>query len=220
MSLLSKIKQKCSLASEIIGTSYHKKLRGITVNRKNRRRLKNTGFSIISNDCTGAVMCHDLGVRFNSPFVNLWLYPEDYLKYCENMDYYNACELAFDISEEGIDYPLGRLDDIKIYFMHYTSEQEAKEKWNERINKDSIYFLFNDRNGCTEEHIKRFSALPYKNKRMFVCKRAEGAEDLIFLPCFEGEASVGVMSDFCNALSAKRYFDKFDYVDWINGGEN
>lgn len=40
---------------------------------KMRRELKNHDFSILCNNCNGGVISHDLGLRFNSPTVNLFL---------------------------------------------------------------------------------------------------------------------------------------------------
>ena len=54
-------------------------LRKNIVMPKQRQRLKNTNFSVISSNCNGAVMCHDLGIQFNSPTVNLSMNAEDYL---------------------------------------------------------------------------------------------------------------------------------------------
>lgn len=43
-----------------------------------RFRLKNKDFSIISRNCIGGVMYHDLGLKCTSPTVNLFFYPDDF----------------------------------------------------------------------------------------------------------------------------------------------
>lgn len=51
--------------------------------------------------------------------------------------------------------------------MHYHSEQEAREKWErriQRINWDKLLVKFNDQNGCTETEVEKFMSLPFKNK--------------------------------------------------------
>ena len=48
------------------------------------RRLKNSGVTVFSSNCVGAVACHDLGMRFNSPTVNLFMKPADYLRFLGN----------------------------------------------------------------------------------------------------------------------------------------
>lgn len=67
-----------------------------------------------------------------------------------------SCKLDF-TSEEGIRYPVGLLDDLRIYFEHYKSESEAKAKWEEltnRINYSNLFVLFSDRDGCTESELR------------------------------------------------------------------
>ena len=127
-------------------TSENIRLREI-INNENRARLKNSDFSVISSNCNGAFILHDLGQRFNSPTVNLFLYPKDFIKLVKNLKYYMSLKLEF-IKEEGIEYPIGLLDDIKIYFMHYNSNEEAENKWEERkarINYDNIFIMMTAR---------------------------------------------------------------------------
>lgn len=50
------------------------------INTKNRERLDNKDFSLLSSNCLGGFILHDLGLRFNSPFINLWLKPGDFIK--------------------------------------------------------------------------------------------------------------------------------------------
>ena len=110
------------------------------INFFNRKKLKNKNFSLIASNCNGMFILKDLNIPYRSPFVNLWLYPKDFIKFLKHMDYYCHCELNF-IKEKNIDYPVGVLDDIVIYFQHYTSETEAYEKWNKRI-KTKVHLSF------------------------------------------------------------------------------
>lgn len=62
---------------------------------------------------------------------------------------------------------------VEIFFLHYKSEEEAKEKWDrrvKRVNRQKLLVKFNDQNGCTEEDIRTFDALPFKNKICFAVK--------------------------------------------------
>ena len=139
------------------------------INRFNQKKLKNKEFTLISSNCNGCLICHDLNVRFNSPFVNLYLDARDFIKYLKNMEHYNNCELSF-INKENIDYPVGMLDDIKLYFVHYESEEQARSKWIERskrINLENLFILMADRDGCTKDDLIEFDNLPYKNKIVF-----------------------------------------------------
>ena len=105
--------------------------RNMTINRRNRSRLNKTDISLVSSNCNGACILHELGLEFNSPFVNLWLKPSDFIKMCRNFNEYMQEELIF-TKEDGIKYPVGVLNDIRIYFQHYKSENEAKDKWESR----------------------------------------------------------------------------------------
>ena len=49
-----------------------------------RKKLRNRDFSLICNNCTGGVLLNILGMQFNSPFVNLWIEPEDYIVMLKN----------------------------------------------------------------------------------------------------------------------------------------
>lgn len=74
------------------------------------------------------------GYNLKSPFVNLWLRPKDFIKLLSSLREYMGYDLKF-TTEEGIEYPVGLLKDIKIYFQHYKTEEEAKAKWNERAKR-------------------------------------------------------------------------------------
>src|SRR5574344_129791 len=66
-----------------------------------KKKIRNKDFSLISINCNGTFLLHELGFRFNSPFINLWLMPQDFLKYCENIEHYRKASLRF-VKEAGI----------------------------------------------------------------------------------------------------------------------
>ena len=114
-----------------------------------RARLKNNNFSLIASNCNGGFIYKDLGVRFNSPFVNLFIKADDFIKLCKDLRGYLEEELVFvkefDYVYGNISYPTAYLKDVKIYFMHYTSEKDARDAWNRRkarIDWDNLYFIF------------------------------------------------------------------------------
>ena len=91
----------------------------------------------------------DLGIKHNSSFVNLFIKASDYVKMLANLKMYLEEEL-YSVSEEDsiygkVAYPTAYLGDVKIYFMHYSSEQEAREAWEcrkkELIGIIYTYFL-------------------------------------------------------------------------------
>lgn len=190
-------------------------------NKTNMEKLKNNDFSIIASNCNGAFILHDLGIRFNSPFVNLWLKPDDFIKFLSNIHYYLSCEMFF-VNESGISYPIGILDDISIYFQHYSTPEEAKKKWierSQRINFNNLFILFTDRDGCTYQNLSDFEALPYKNKVVFTHLPYPEFKSAYYIKGFEKKDCVGMCFKYKSIFSLKKYYDDFDYVDWFNQGK-
>lgn len=65
------------------------------INMCNRAKLRNMEMSILSSNCAGGVMSHDLGLPFRSQFVNLALRLKDFVKYLRDLDYYNSLDVIF-----------------------------------------------------------------------------------------------------------------------------
>ena len=183
-----------------------------------RARLHNKDFSLIASNCSGMFMLKDLNLPYKSPFVNLWLYPKDFIKFLKNISYYSECKLEF-IQMDNIKYPVGKLDDIHIFFQHYKTEEEAYDKWNKRIkriNKKNIYILMTDRDGCTEDDLREFDKLEYKNKKVFTHIEHPDISSAVYIPGFEKDESVGMCFQYAHKYSIKRRYDVFDYVSWFN----
>lgn len=191
------------------------------INWNNQRRLKNKDFSLFSSNCNGGCICHDLGLEFRSPFVNLCLNAKDYMKFLRTPKEYLRKPLEF-IEDTDKDYPVARLGDLTLHFMHYETAQEAEAAWTRRkarINWDNLFVLMTDKDGCTEETLRAFDALPYKNKAVFTHLPYPEIKSAIYIPGFEGESEVGNCDAFIKLSSGKKYFDAFDYVKWFNEGE-
>lgn len=156
----------------------------IKVTAKNRRKkILDTNFTIISNNCWGGLIYQSYGIEYKTPTIGLFFMADDYIKFIYNIREYTSEKLEFIEPEEtkyrdyfkehskfGL-YPIGKLKDIEIHFLHYKSKEEALEKWNRRVQKinwDRLLFKFNDQNLCTKDHIKKFSDLPEKNKICFI----------------------------------------------------
>lgn len=189
------------------------------INEKNRKKLTNTNFSLVASNCNGGFILHDLGMRFNSPFINLWIKPKDFIRILSDFREYMDAPLTF-VDEDGIDYPIGKLLDAKIYFMHYESEAEAETKWYERkqrIDHDNLFILFTDRDGCTYDDLLDFDKLPFNNKIVFTKKPYPDIQSAVYIKGFENQNSVGNCFDYMPKGLGKKYYDQFDYVSWFNG---
>lgn len=206
----------------ILNNKIKKVIRDIKINKPNIKKLKNRDFSVISSNCNGGIILNDLKQKFNSPTVNLFFNAVDYLKFLENMDYYLEQELK-PVKNTEETYPVGRIDDIIIHFMHYKNFESAKEKWNERLkrlNKDNLFIIMTDRDGCTYELIERFDKLPFINKVIFTHKEYKNIRSSFYIEGFENEGQVGELSKYKSKFSFNRYYDQFDYVEWFNGVNN
>lgn len=194
------------------------------IDERDRKRLteKIKTTSIISMNCTGGIISHNLGLQFLSPTVNLYMNAEDFIKFCENLSYYieiNKFEKCTDKNIIGDrTYPLAYLGDLTLYLVHYSSVEEAEKKWNERkqrINWDNIAIFNTDREGMTEELRNRFEKLPYR-KVMFVNKPDEKHASCYYLQGFESEDCVGIITDPVG-WKGMRPIDQFDYVNFLDG---
>lgn len=149
---------------------------------KNRIKLKNRNFTIISNNCWGGLISQKYGLPYRSPTCGLLILGDDYIKFCANLKYYLSKKLEFINFLEGkyyemfknMQFPVAKLGDIEIYFMHYQTEEEASEKWYrraKRINWDCIIYKISERETFTPENMSDFARLPFENKLIFASQK-------------------------------------------------
>ncbi len=102
-------------------------------------RLKNSRLSIISNNCWGGIVYRTLGLECLSPFKNLAVWDEDYIKLLKKLEYYMECEPRFDTMNVDIhskkEYPVLLLDDVRIQCNHDTEPEAAISNWLRRRDK-------------------------------------------------------------------------------------
>lgn len=183
--------------------------------RKLRKKLKSTDFSIISNNCWGSFIYQKYGLPYQSPTAGLFILGHDFVKLCRDWEKYFNSKLEFIPWESAsyhyallqeVPYPVARLDDIEIYFMHYHSEEEAAEKWYRRIkrvNPKHMIFKLSQREECSRKDIEDFVKLPLKHKVCFSYDEVQGS---IFVP--ELKNFVGDEMDIVN-----KYFDEITILN-------
>lgn len=186
-----------------------------------RNRFNNPDVTILSSNCLGGCIAHDLNLRFNSPTVNLWMTPKDFIRFCSDLRTYTQSELQF-IELEGFrggGYPVAKLNDVTIYFQHYHTEEEARTKWRERckrINFDNIRCIMSERDGCTEEELLSFSNLPFPTAAIVHAKQ-NNIPDCHVVRGFENEKEIGnIMVYRPDQYLGRKYYDDFDYVTFLN----
>ena len=175
-------------------------------------QLYSTDFSIISNNCWGGFIYQYFGLQYLSPTIGLFIPGNDFVKFCSKIKHYLSFELEFinwndcrlyPIIKDKKPYPIAKLDDIEIYFMHYSSVKEAEEKWNrrkKRINPNRILYKLSQREGCSKEDIEKFLSLNLNNKICFSYDKVEGA---ILVPELKGLVGdeMPIISKYYNVIN-------------------
>lgn len=134
--------------------------------------LLKSRLTIISNNCWAGITYHYLQIKFQSPFINMYIEDEEYLRMLGNLREYLAEPLIFCDKEinpiEKFEYPVFLLGDVKLHMNHYHSIEEGEEAWyerRERINWDNLFVMMYTQ---SKSIAKKFSELEYKKKICFV----------------------------------------------------
>ena len=173
---------------------------------ENYVQLKNSRISIISRTCLGGMLSRTLGLEYLSPFRNMNIGEEDYIKLLNNFEEYMKYDLVYSGEQlfnavQQIYCPVMNLNDIRIIFPHTKRASTAILEWNERkerINQSNLFVV----NITEREDIaKQFSEIPFEHKVCFTNFRSN-IPNTIFLPPgrkwdrLEVEVHLGV----CNGL--------------------
>lgn len=181
--------------------------------------------TIISNNCIAGVIYHDLGLKFTSPTINMWIDEKDYFYFIEHLEEYIEC---IPVKSELIrDYPVAKISldgrDVHLHCVHYDSFEEAREKWIERakrvdLNNVFIFFEYPQSVHSTSEVVKLFRMIKYKNKVMLAkCRNSDIDDSNIFhLKSYDHHMFPGKTVHYSNLFTHKRYLDLFDYVTFLN----
>lgn len=156
-----------------------------------KKILKCTDFTIISNNCWGGFIYQSYKLPYQTPTIGLYFMAKDYILFLENFEYclnskiisvnpeFSKYNEKLKFTHKYGEYPIGKivlpnLEIIEIHFLHYTTFEEAIDKWNsrkKRINKKNMIIKFSDQNDCNFDLIKRFENLPFENKIFFGSKK-------------------------------------------------
>lgn len=166
-----------------------------------QKRLLGKDFTIISNNCWGGMIYESYNLPKNSPTIGLFFFADDYICFLQNLRNFTSAPLEFISPEKSKwkerpeltgdkrfgNYPIGQLSiggrTIELFFLHYHSEAEAKEKWErrcKRINWKRLLVKFNDQNGATQDNVDAFLRMSYE-KLFFTCKEWNGMTSECFI---------------------------------------
>ena len=193
--------------------------------RINRLFINQDDFTIISNNCWGTFIYKKYGLNYQSPFVNLVIFAPDYIELLENFSVETLSNLSFiphneskhkdELTSLGIyetDYPIGILDNkYELHFIHYPSQEDAKDKWLRRIkrmNLNKMIFKFSDGDKFEDNMAKRFDDLKFKNKVCFLAKEHPELKSVVTLDKFRTQDRV--RDEWKNSK------EEFDVTNFIN----
>ena len=187
--------------------------------------------TIIANNCIAGNMLHDLGLRFNTPTINLQILPREFPKFCQNLRHYMETEVVeyknpSDLHRYDLinmfgrvtnELPFGLCDDIIIVFQHYSSFEEGKAAWDRRkarIDYDHIGYMFYLAWEYDKNKGKQFYDMGLKNTVIFT-ERFD-----IDVPHYRMDPIPGATYLDIAANGKKYYAQEFNPSDFINKVRN
>ena len=192
------------------------KYRQNIINKRYRKKLHDTDFSLVCSNCFGGIFYHWLGMQFKSPFINLFLSNEDFIKALSHWNEFLAQPLIEDF-HAGKSYPVGiGYDGIRVEFQHYTDFASANEKWEERklrIIPDKTIFMLTNWGGV-KSVVEQFDSLPLKNKIIFTDKPFPECRSAVWLKGWQHNCGRNIW--LTSSIFGNRYIDQFDLIGWIN----
>jgi uncharacterized protein (DUF1919 family) len=183
-------------------------------------QIKKNVPTIIAPNCWGGLTYSSLALPFKSPFINMKVNHDDYLKFLKKPQYYLNCPLEFEkmvytnstIDHSKREFPVARLDDIVLEFVHYHTFDEAVECWKrrkERIDWNNTIVMFFDDEA---DRINEFLKLPYKNKICFASYPSDEKE-VISIDCKKIRSDASLYHTMTQiAMGAVLYYDVFDLI--------
>lgn len=165
-------------------------------------RLRSNPPTIFSPNCWGGITYNMLGLRLDSPFINMFVLHDDYLRLLKNPKHYLQHELVLDRFEWEVNikkkYPVARCDDVFFHFNHYTDFENAYSDWKRRVSRVKWDNLFVFDFEHDRHHTEEFMKLEYKKKICFTSFETS---------CIEGDDSSLVYLDFVKCIPEKPIWD-------------
>lgn len=223
------VRRQKGVAKYLLYDKIGRLLRPYCLNKLERRRLKNHDFTIFSQNCIGSIMYHDLGAKFLSPTINMKFNPNDWIKFLADIRYYLDAPISF-CKDNRYSYPIGYIGDCFVEFVHYSSENEVIQKWEERksrINWNNFFVISCDKD-MTINSVKKYYQL---HKRMgghfimFVSENTylqltdEEIDSGIYIKQrFFPDGSDAKLLNFASIFGHRYYNYCFDYIKFLNNG--
>lgn len=164
--------------------SKEKKIRKIPgFDSEKYQKLQEHPVSIVSEMCVGGALYRALGLRYESPFINvrIGLERNDYFEFLNHLDEYMSRtpslqpgpiykDCDFIGWETRTEFPILWYDNIMIHGFHYRSIEEMMDTWErrrKRFHSDNVVIL---KILYDDSDVDRFERLPFKKKLGFYYK--------------------------------------------------
>lgn len=184
-------------------------------------QLKNTEFCIIANNCLGGRIYQTLGRQYNTPFIGLLVQPPCFAKLATDFECYMAKKLSFTKKSKYPNHPnarrtdkpcpIGLLGDVEIQFIHYSSEDEAARKWNQRrsrIDYINLYYVLVIGNSYDPTAIATYTKSNTHNKVCFHNQKELAFPTGVYIPS-KNHHMGNLYSQY------HRLVGHFNFAEWI-----
>ena len=178
---------------------------------------------ILSSDCVGGRLMKDYRLPCFTPTVNIRFDGEDFLRLCQNPEYYFGMSEIQQSFDKNYAHPVGRCGDIYLYFGHEDDFESGARKWKRGCKlfrkalqgQYEICVIMNDRNEFRQEMVEKFEKLPYKYKVLFTHRPYIDAPHTFYMKGEDKKPYVDTMTDYENSVSLHRRYDRFDFYQWF-----
>ncbi|MBR3747196.1 MAG: DUF1919 domain-containing protein [Selenomonadaceae bacterium] len=180
------------------------------------RKLQRSRLSIFSVNCFGGFISNTFALPFRSPFVNLYLNDEDFIKFLRAPHVYMEEKPAYQCqkldSTGTIEFPVASIGNISLNMLHYKIFEEAFEVWERRKSRINWYNLFVVMWTENAEIAQEFDSLPYGKKICFVPFKSDLDSAWYINPEINKNWSrfVDKFNDFAKGIPF--YYDPFDML--------
>ena len=95
--------------------------------------------------------------------------------------------------------------------------KESGKKRAARIEKDNLYVIFVQQNGCTEQILREFDNLPYKHKLALTANPMPEIQCSYCIPnTMQRNGDVIDLCSYEGKYTGRRWIDEFNYVEFLN----
>lgn len=161
---------------------------------KSYASLRENPITILSDDCWGGYVYHELDLPFASPLINIYWPSESFYEFMKDPFFY--LEQPLRMEREGDPrknlFPIGWLGDdnrrVELHFVHESDFQKAEGQWNRRkarINRERVFvkFGFDGTDPRREAYLAAFDQVPYN--KMCTYSGETDVKDVLYIKRFE-----------------------------------